>query len=123
LTWPGEKEKIFSSRSRYRPSRSAKSSEGDDRCQNSHYSGQIIIENDQIAIISGRSLMNASDIDHHQLFIPLRQNEMKPWNQSQIRSHRVATFQKNCILPVTKRKKSQIIGSGKKATIFNSREL
>jgi hypothetical protein len=87
------------------------------------FSGQMIIENGQIAIISGRSLMNASDIDDHQLFIPLRQNGMKPSNRSPIRSHCAATFQKNSILPVTKRKKSQIIGSGKKATIFKSREL
>jgi hypothetical protein len=43
--------------------------------QISHSSGQLIIENGRTAITSGRSLINASDIDHHQLFIPLRQNE------------------------------------------------
>jgi hypothetical protein len=34
----------------------------------------MIIENGRIAIISGRSPMDASDVDYHQLFIRFRQN-------------------------------------------------
>jgi hypothetical protein len=87
----GEKD---SNHGRYKQIWSIKSSENEDRCQNSHSSVQTTVENGRIATVLRQSLMNSSDIDDHQLFISIRQNVRKPSNRNSFWSYRVVTSRK-----------------------------